>query len=66
MALSRLIFAISVILYGVIGLGADISMRVFYWSLIVGGAVWILEGLVFAVVVPHMPARKVVSAETVA
>lgn len=41
--ISRLLIGLLAILYGAIQLGAGISLRIFYWGLIIFGVVWILE-----------------------
>ena len=45
MSLSKLVFALTIILYGAINLGVDASMNIVYWGLIVGGVLWIIEGV---------------------
>jgi 4-hydroxybenzoate polyprenyltransferase len=43
--LSALLIGLLAILYGAIQLGAAIGIRVFWWSLVVTGIVWIVEHL---------------------
>lgn len=46
MRLSHLILAVAVIVYAALQLGADmISMKLFWWLVIVGVVVWIIEGI---------------------
>ncbi len=53
MSLSKLVFALTLIVYGAINLGLDASMDIVWWGVVVGGVLWIIEGIgVWAWTVP--------------
>lgn len=55
MLLSRLIFALTLIVYGAIQLGADaVSIKLVWWGLVVGGVLWIVESLFWQYSVPRV------------